>query len=122
MVPMKSRRRRRRGVALSTMRANQGFAGEEKNGQKVVVASLFFEEEWTTLAKNSIDFGEDVGQEEIFLLLDDVVDTCPVPMDQRPSQLKEVAEGLVSGWGGLDGKSYGTVDYFVRVFFTVIAY
>jgi hypothetical protein len=52
-------------------------------------------------------FGEDVGQEEMSSLLDDVVDTCPVPMDQRPSsQLKEVAEGLVSGWGGLDGKSY----------------
>ena len=40
-------------------------------------------------------------------LLDDAIDACPVPMDQRPSsQLKEVAEGIVSGWGGLDGKSY----------------
>ena len=69
-------------------------------------------------------FGEDVGQEEMSSLLDDVVDTCPVPMDQRPSsQLKEVAEGLVSGWGGLDGKSYAVrLTILCGFFFTVIAY
>jgi hypothetical protein len=70
-----------------------------------------------------VNFGEDVG-ERTSSLLDDVVDTCPVPMDQRPSsQLKEVAEGLVSGWGGLDGKSYALrLTILCGFFFTVIAY
>ena len=70
-----------------------------------------------------VNFGEDVG-EQTSSLLDDVVDTCPVPMDQRPSsQLKEVAEGLVSGWGGLDGKSYALrLTILCGFFFTVIAY
>ena len=58
------------------------------------------------------------------LLLDDAIDACPVPMDQRPSsQLKEVAEGIVSGWGGLDGKSYAVrLTILCGFFFTVIAY
>ena len=57
-------------------------------------------------------------------LLDDAIDACPVPMDQRPSsQLKEVAEGIVSGWGGLDGKSYAVrLTILCGFFFTVIAY
>ena len=57
-------------------------------------------------------------------LLDDAIDACPVPMDQRPSsQLKEVAEGIVSGWGGLDGKSYAVrLTILCVFFFTVIAY
>ena len=57
-------------------------------------------------------------------LLDDAIDACPVPMDQRPSsQLKEVAEGIVSGWGGLDGKSYALrLTILCGFFFTVIAY
>ena len=45
-------------------------------------------------------------------------------MDQRPSsQLKEVAEGIISGWGGLDGKSYAVrLTILCGFFFTVIAY
>ena len=124
MKMMKSRRRRRRGSrAVVTMRANQGFAGEEKtvkSGGRIA----FLRRRGQRSRRTRMNFGEDVGQEEISSLLDDVVDTCPVPMDQRPSsQLKEVAEGLVSGWGGLDGKSYAVrLTILCGFFFTVIAY
>ena len=120
MKMMKSRRSR----AVATMRAHQGFTGEEEKTVKSGGRIASFRRRGQRSRRTRMHFGEDVGQEEMSSLLDDVVDTCPVPMDQRPSsQLKEVAEGLVSGWGGLDGKSYAVrLTILCGFFFTVIAY
>jgi len=93
------------------------------SGSRSIISSSSRTSERRRRRSTIVNFGEDVG-EQTSSLLDDVVDTCPVPMDQRPSsQLKEVAEGLVSGWGGLDGKSYALrLTILCGFFFTVIAY
>ena len=125
MMKTRKSRLRRRSRAVAAMRANQGFAGEEEKTVKSGTHIASFRRRGQQRSRRTrMHFGEDVGQEEMSSLLDDVVDTCPVPMDQRPSsQLKEVAEGLVSGWGGLDGKSYAVrLTILCGFFFTVIAY
>ena len=122
MKMMKSHRRHRSRVVM--MRAHQVFVREDKT-VKSGGHIAFLRRRGQRSRRTRMNFGEDVGQDtEKFSLLDDVVDTCPVPMDQRPSsQLKEVAEGLVSGWGGLDGKSYAVrLTILCGFFFTVIAY
>jgi hypothetical protein len=57
-------------------------------------------------------------------LLDEIYDRCPVPMDQRPSsQLREVSEGFVSGWGGLDSRQYAIrISILCGFFFVFLAY
>ena len=113
----------RRGLLLSKKRKEETRGMVRKTG--VVTRVVAFGGDDDDVGEQEEEEGQQkLRAQQSSSLLDDAIDACPVPMDQRPSsQLKEVAEGIVSGWGGLDGKSYAVrLTILCGFFFTVIAY